>query len=312
MRDHYGKLGFWSEEEQGLVRPEIYSMGHRNPFSLALHPVRHYPAVGEAGWDNANSGEDEINLIPRPQNHGWPFFNGGNSDGPQHAGLNPRQPASAPMNLSKWNTGVKKLPPAVPAAISNRTAAVRANLLCLGTVLDWVRYVPGLDSKVKFPPYLDGKLLFTSFGNAPLQAATVDDSGRVTRVEEVLAPRADLADAFRAETGPDGALYIARGQLEYGVAPTGQARIVKLTYAGSCAPIAIAVPATAGRPASGAPVRLFHLGGDTRFAWPEGTGRVRAYGVDGALAWEARRAGSGDGTIPTAVPCGMLRLRFFP
>lgn len=312
MRDYFGKLGYWTAAEQELVRPEIYSMGHRNPFSLAIHPVKFFPADGEAGWDNAANGEDEINIIPHPQNNGWPFFNGGNYDGPQKAGLNPKQPASAPMNLSKWNTGAQKLPPAVPAALSNRTAAMRGDLFCLGTVLAWAHYDPGLDSKAKFPPYLDGKLLFSSFGSAPLQAATVDDSGRITRVEQVLAPRAELSYIFRAVAGPDGAIYIARGEDQYGTAPTTQSRIVKLSYAGPCAPVTVPVRPPLARSAAGPLPGIFHLGGESRFAWPDGAGRVRAYGVRGSLEWEARRNGKvPGGTVPASVPCGFLQLRFY-
>ncbi len=312
LRDHFAKQGFWNAAEQALVRPEIYSMGHRNPFSLAVHPVKHFPADGEAGWDNAANGEDEINIIPHPQNNGWPFFNGGNSDGPQKASLNPKQNATAPMNLSKWNTGVQKLPPAIPAAISNRTAAVQTNLICVGTVLSWVHYDPGLDSKMKFPPYLDGKLLISSLGNAPLQAATVDDSGRVTRVEQVLGVRSELSYIFRSETGPDGAIYIARGEEQYGTAPTSESRIVKLSYSGTCAPVVSLGQAKGKRPALGATSRLYHLAGESRFTWPMKAVGVRAYAVDGSLAWEAHRFGNAhEGLVPAAIPCGLLQMRFY-
>lgn len=313
LRDYFGGRGFWSASEQALVRPEIYSMGHRNPFSLAVHPVKLYPADGEAGWDNAANGEDEINIMPHPQNNGWPFFNGGNYDGPQKASLTPKQPPSAPMNLSKWNTGVQKLPPAVPAALSNRTAAIQANLSCVGTVLAWAHYDPALDSRSKFPPYLDGKLLISSLGSVPLQAATVDDSGRITRLEQVLPPRSELSFIFRAETGPDGAIYIARGEEQYGTAPTPQSRIVKLSYKGPCAPVVVSSRGNAARRGPAPPVRIFHLGGATRFAWPDGVRRARAYGPDGSLAWEGLRDGNGaEGRIPASVACGLLQLRFRP
>lgn len=49
------------------------------------------------------------------------------------------------------------------------------------------------------------------------------------------------------------------------------------------------------------------------FPWPEGAGCVRAYGLDGSLASDARRPGKGDaGIVPAAVPCGLLELRFSP
>ncbi len=48
--------------------PEIYSMGHRNPTGLALHP-----ATGEL-WESEQGpqGGDEINVIRAGRNYGWP------------------------------------------------------------------------------------------------------------------------------------------------------------------------------------------------------------------------------------------------
>jgi hypothetical protein len=156
-------------------------------------------------------------------------------------------------------------------------------------------------------------LLFSSFGSAPLQAATVDDSGHITRVEQVLAPRTELAYIMRSVTGPDGAIYIARGEEQYGTSPTPQSRIVKLSYVGPCAPVVVSLRGNGSGAAPGAPMRIYHLGGDSRFHWPAGAGRVRAYGLDGSLAWDTRRPGKADaGMIPARVPCGLLQLRFSP
>lgn len=48
-------------------KPEIYSIGHRNPQGLAIHPV-----TGEI-WENefGPRGGDEINLIQPGKNYGW-------------------------------------------------------------------------------------------------------------------------------------------------------------------------------------------------------------------------------------------------
>lgn len=52
------------------VRPEIWSYGHRNPQSLAIHPV-----TGEL-WEaeHGPQGGDEINLIRPGLNYGWPVI----------------------------------------------------------------------------------------------------------------------------------------------------------------------------------------------------------------------------------------------
>ena len=53
---------------QGDIEPSIWSYGHRNPQSLALHPV-----TGEL-WEAEHGpfGGDEVNLIEPGNNYGWP------------------------------------------------------------------------------------------------------------------------------------------------------------------------------------------------------------------------------------------------
>jgi glucose/arabinose dehydrogenase len=62
---------------QGYL-PEIYSVGHRSPQGLAVHPV-----TGEI-WENEHGplGGDEINIVRAGKNYGWPLFTyGRNYDG---------------------------------------------------------------------------------------------------------------------------------------------------------------------------------------------------------------------------------------
>jgi glucose/arabinose dehydrogenase len=61
-------------------KPEIYSVGHRNPLGLAVHPVS-----GEI-WstEQGPQGGDEINIIRAGKNYGWPVVSfGRNYDGTQ-------------------------------------------------------------------------------------------------------------------------------------------------------------------------------------------------------------------------------------
>jgi glucose/arabinose dehydrogenase len=53
--------------------PEIFSLGHRNPMGLALHPV-----TGEL-WaaEHAPQGGDEVNVILPGHNYGWPIVSYG-------------------------------------------------------------------------------------------------------------------------------------------------------------------------------------------------------------------------------------------
>lgn len=52
------------------TKPEIYSSGHRNPLGIAIHPV-----TGEL-WESEMGprGGDEINVIRRGVNYGWPII----------------------------------------------------------------------------------------------------------------------------------------------------------------------------------------------------------------------------------------------
>jgi glucose/arabinose dehydrogenase len=54
-------------------RPEIYSLGHRNTLGLIVHPV------SGAIWNHENgpNGGDEINIIQRGRNYGWPLLSFG-------------------------------------------------------------------------------------------------------------------------------------------------------------------------------------------------------------------------------------------
>ena len=53
--------------QEGLA-PEVYSLGHRNPMGLAIHPETGAPWASEHGV----MGGDEVNIILPGRNYGWP------------------------------------------------------------------------------------------------------------------------------------------------------------------------------------------------------------------------------------------------
>ena len=74
--------------------PEIYSLGHRSPQGLAVHP--------ETGaiWENEHGplGGDEINIILPGRNYGWPLVTFGNDyDGKKISELTSRPDLEAPF-----------------------------------------------------------------------------------------------------------------------------------------------------------------------------------------------------------------------
>ena len=54
-------------------RPEIYTLGHRNPLGLAVHPDT--GAIWES--ENGPNGGDEINALLPGKNYGWPVVSNG-------------------------------------------------------------------------------------------------------------------------------------------------------------------------------------------------------------------------------------------
>ncbi len=75
------------------ARPEIWSYGHRNMQGLAVHPV-----TGEV-WSNEHGprGGDELNLIVRGRNYGWPIVSYGvHYDGSLYTSETHREGMEAP------------------------------------------------------------------------------------------------------------------------------------------------------------------------------------------------------------------------
>ncbi len=67
------------------TRPEIYTMGHRNPYRIAVDPHTGVLYWGDVGPDatvdsleRGPKGHDEVNRAPRAGNYGWPYFVGDN------------------------------------------------------------------------------------------------------------------------------------------------------------------------------------------------------------------------------------------
>ncbi len=105
--------------------PEIYVMGCRNPYRMAVNPQTSTVYWGEIGPDagvdslRGPKGYDEFNQIKKAGNFGWPYFVGNNIAYPEWdfatKTAGPLYDPKAPVNNSPNNTGLQKLPPAMPA-----------------------------------------------------------------------------------------------------------------------------------------------------------------------------------------------------
>ena len=109
------------------TRPEIYTMGCRNPYRMSVNQATSTVYWGEVGPDAGEDskhdprGYDEFNQAKKPGNYGWPYFVGDSK--PYHDSDFATQAIGAlfdvngPENNSPNNTGLKKLPAPTKAMI---------------------------------------------------------------------------------------------------------------------------------------------------------------------------------------------------
>jgi len=212
------------------TRPEIYTMGHRNPYRLSVDSHTGFLYWGEVGPDaNVDSvgrgprGYDEINQARTAGNYGWPYFVGNNQayfkttfvDSATVIAGAQFDPAH-PINRSPNNAGLTELPPARGAYI-------------------WYPYAPSPDFPIvgtggrtaeagpvfhrddfrgaarAFPQYYDGKLFIYEFMRHWIMAVTMDAKGDLVSIEQFM-PSAKFAAPIEMAFGPSGDLYV----LEYG------------------------------------------------------------------------------------------------
>ena len=79
--------------------PELYSMGHRNPQGLALHPI-----TGDV-WQSEHGprGGDEINRVQAGANYGWPTITYGIEYGGQPIGSAIQQQSGMEQPVYYWD-----------------------------------------------------------------------------------------------------------------------------------------------------------------------------------------------------------------
>jgi cytochrome c len=253
------------------TRPEIYTMGHRNPYRISVDSRTGFLYWGDVGPDaNVDSvgrgprGYDEINQARSAGNYGWPYFVGNNqayhrttfSDSVTVVPGEKLDPAH-PINRSPNNTGLNELPPArgayiwYPYAPSEEfpTLGTGGRAAAAGPVFyrDDFRGAPR-----PFPQYYNGKLFFYEFMRHWIMAATMDTKGDLVSLERFM-PNATFSAPIEMEFGPSGDLYV----LEYGTKwfqGNDDARLVRIEYnAGNRKPI---VAAAVDQPAGALPMRV--------------------------------------------------------
>ena len=230
-------------EGDALRRPEIYTMGHRNPFRIAIDQKTGWLYWGDVGNGNAPSGRggwgwDEFNLAKGPGNFGWPHFAGNNEAFKEYdyetKEIGPPFDAAAPLNDSPNNTGAQILPPAQPAWLwytyggSEEFPELGAG--GINPMAGPVYYMPDNPAPYALPAYFEGKPIIYEWMRNWVKEVIADEEGNVLEINPFL-PGIEFVRPIDIEIGPDGAIYIA----EWGDAFWGSnenAQVVRLEYLG--------------------------------------------------------------------------------
>jgi cytochrome c len=235
------------------TRPEIYTMGCRNPYRISVDAETSILYWGEIGPDSGVDGPqgprgyDEFNQAKKPGNYGWPYFVGDNK--PYHEydfakkEVGPLFDPAAPVNTSPNNSGLQKLLPAQKAMIwypydrsiefpeigsSGRSAMA-------GPVY---HFNPELSSDVKLPEYYDDALFVFDWMRNWLFVVRFDENHNFKRLEPFMAVSGDFKRPIDMEIGPDGAIYLLEYGSVYGI-DNVDARLVRIDYnGGNRSPIA--------------------------------------------------------------------------
>lgn len=229
------------------TRPEIYTMGARNPYRISVDKTTGYLYWGDvgpdAGIDSVNRGPrafDEINQARAAGFFGWPYFVGDSrpyyerdfATGKTGAPFDPAKP----LNNSPNNTGLTELPPAQKAFIwYPYDVSTEFPLVGKGgrtAMAGPVFYTKDFKkAKRAFPDYYDGKLFIYEWMRGWIMAVTMDKEGNYESMEHFM-PSYKFSNPMDMEFGPDGDLYM----LEYGTAwfqGNEDARLIRIEYNGN-------------------------------------------------------------------------------
>lgn len=229
-----------------MARPEIYTMGHRNPYRISVDKHTGYVYWGDvgpdAGTDSVGVGpmaEDEYNQARKPGNFGWPYFVGDNK---AYNDVNfatnktgEKFDPAHPINDSPNNTGLRDLPPANPALISY-PASESKKFPIMGTGGRSAMAGPAYykadfaSAKRAFPDYYNGKVFLFEWMRDMILSVSFNEKGDMTNIERFL-PNMAFSHPIDMAFGPNGDLYV----LEYGTGwflQNDDSRLVRIEFNG--------------------------------------------------------------------------------
>ena len=209
------------------TRPEIYVQGNRNPYRISVDQKNGYLYWGEVGpdarADSLNSrgpmAYDEVNQARKAGFFGWPFFVGNNYAYNEYdfgtGASGERFDPSAPINSSRNNTGITKLPPAQPAFIWYPYSA-SLDFPQVGTggrtaMAGPVYYTDMYPKETRLSEYYNKKLFIYDWIRGWIKAVTLQPNGDFDKMEPFM-DNTKFNSLIDMEVGPDGKIYL----LEYG------------------------------------------------------------------------------------------------
>jgi glucose/arabinose dehydrogenase len=246
------------EIEQGLVHPEIYAMGVRNPYRASVDPETGAFYWGDYGPDaggwNTERGPPaivEFNRATEPGFYGWPYFVGPNVpfvdyDFATGESGDPFDPQN-PTNDSPHNTGLTDLPPSREALLYYTPSwetlldapdyaaeylpdeapfpQLQSASPMAGPVF---RHDDGHDPNRALPASFDGKFFVMDRGANWIKYVSFDDDGDPMEIDPLL-PEMEFRRPMDMAVGPDGALYLAEWGSGY-EAPNADSGIYRIEH----------------------------------------------------------------------------------
>ncbi|UBM58332.1 ThuA domain-containing protein [Marinilongibacter aquaticus] len=224
--------------------PEIFAMGVRNPYRIAINPKTNTVYWGEIGpdagadTDRGPRGYDEFNQGKEAGFYGWPYFIGNTfaySDwdfetGKPRGKYNPNKPE----NDSPNNTGLRFLPKPKPAMIYYPYAlSDKFPELGLGgrsaMAGQFYTFDPKNSNPRKFPEYYDGGLFVFEWMRNWMRVLRFDEQENYLRSEAFMPTIGDFRRPIDLAFGEDGVMYALEYGSVYG-ADNVDARLVKIEY----------------------------------------------------------------------------------
>ncbi|HBQ61607.1 MAG TPA: hypothetical protein DD671_18860, partial [Balneolaceae bacterium] len=212
----------FDDQEKG--KPEIYVMGTRNPFRMAVNKVNNELIWGDVGPDarvnNPNRGPrgyDEFNRTSTAGNFGWPFCIGDNFAYEEWNFENSTSEGSFdcanPVNDSPNNTGLQNLPPAKPAWLyypygpfdEQPEFGTSSNRTAIGG--DFFHFDSTNTESGGFPEYFNGVLFIAEWTRNWIKEVRFDREGNLLQINDFLESLV-LNRPIDLHFGPDGALYV--------------------------------------------------------------------------------------------------------